>query len=471
MASWDSIPESQRPFQSRLMEVFAGFVEHVDAQVGRLVDGLEEMDIRDNTIIFYVFGDNGSSAEGQNGTISELLAQNMIPNTIEQQLAALDEIGGLDALGTPKTDNMYHAGWAWAGDTPFRYTKLVASHFGGTRNPLVISWPKGIKPDKTPRPQFHHVNDIAPTIYDILGIKPPDVVDGWKQLPIDGVSMTYAFGDPNAPGRKLTQYFENNGSRAIYHDGWIAAAFGPLIPWLPVTPGLDTWDANKDRWELYDIRNDFSEADDLAEKEPRRLDDMKKLFLTEAEGQPGLSGRSGPVDAAAPGRPREGPLQPLGLRCDDGPPPRVRRPRARAGKQPRRSGTGSRRRRFRRHLRARRHRRRPDALYGQGQLVYEYNMMMIERYIGRSAGAIGGGKHVIVVDTSIGRPGGPADVAIIIDSQEAMRVAVKRTVAGAFSASETLDVGVDLGSPVSFALLRPRALRVQRQDPCSHGRP
>ncbi len=171
MASWDSIPESQRPFQTRLMEVFAGFVEHVDAQVGRLVDGLEEMGIRDNTIIFYVFGDNGSSAEGQNGTISELLAQNMIPNTIEQQLAALDKIGGLDALGTAKTDNMYHAGWAWAGDTPFRYTKLVASHFGGTRNPLVISWPKGIKPDKTPRPQFHHVNDIAPTIYDILGIK------------------------------------------------------------------------------------------------------------------------------------------------------------------------------------------------------------------------------------------------------------------------------------------------------------
>ena len=124
MASWDSIPEVQRPFQRRLMEVFAGFVEHVDAQVGRLVDGLEQMGLRDNTIIFYIFGDNGSSAEGQNGTISELLAQNMIPNTIEQQLAALDKIGGLDALGTAKIDNMYHAGWAWAGDTPFRYTKL-----------------------------------------------------------------------------------------------------------------------------------------------------------------------------------------------------------------------------------------------------------------------------------------------------------------------------------------------------------
>ena len=151
------------------------------------------MGLRDNTIIFYIFGDNGSSAEGQNGTISELLAQNQIPNTIEQQLAALDKIGGLDALGTAKVDNMYHAGWAWAGDTPFRYTKLIASHFGGTRNPLVISWPKGIKPDKTPRAQFHHVNDIAPTIYDILGITPPEVVNGKKQDPIDGVSMAYTF--------------------------------------------------------------------------------------------------------------------------------------------------------------------------------------------------------------------------------------------------------------------------------------
>ena len=141
MAGWDSIPEAERPFQRRLMEVFAGFTEHVDAQVGKLIDGLDEMGMRDNTIVFYIFGDNGSSAEGQKGSISELLAQNNIPNTIEQQLGALDKIGGLDALGGPKMDNMYHAGWAWAGDTPFQYTKLIASHFGGTRNPMAVSWP------------------------------------------------------------------------------------------------------------------------------------------------------------------------------------------------------------------------------------------------------------------------------------------------------------------------------------------
>ena len=202
MAAWDSIPEAERPFQRRLMEVFAGFVEHVDVQAGKLIDELDRLGIRDNTIVIYIFGDNGSSAEGQNGTISELLAQNQIPNTIEQQLAALNKIGGLDALGTPKTDNMYHAGWAWAGNTPFQHTKLIASHFGGTRNPMVISWPKGIKPDQTPRSQFHHVNDIVPTIYEIVGIKPPKVVDGFAQDPIDGVSMAYTFADAKAPTRK-----------------------------------------------------------------------------------------------------------------------------------------------------------------------------------------------------------------------------------------------------------------------------
>ena len=451
MASWDSIPESQRPFQRRLMEVFAGFVEHTDAQVGRLVDGIDQLGLRDNTLIFYIFGDNGSSAEGQNGTISELLAQNMIPNTIEQQLAALDKIGGLDALGTNKVENMYHAGWAWAGDTPFRYTKLIASHFGGTRNPLVISWPKGIKPDKTPRAQFHHVNDIAPTIYEILGIKPPEVVNGEKQDPIDGVSMVYSFADAAAPGRKPIQYFENNGSRAIYHDGWIAAAFGPLTPWLTVSPGLATWDANKDVWELYNLKTDFSEADDLAAREPERLAEMKQLFLKEAEAN-----KVFPVGAALWTR----------LHPED----RIKVPYrhwdfdASTTRLPEFAGPGVGRESNRVVVNADFGAHASGVLYAlggigggltvymdDGHLVYEYNMMMIERYIGRSAEPLAPGKHKIAVDTSIGQPGGPADVAISVDDSEAFHVDVKRTVAGAFSASETFDVGEDLGSPVSFA--------------------
>ena len=171
------------------MELYAGFCEHTDAEVGRLIGYLEETGQRENTLIFYIWGDNGSSAEGQNGSISELLAQNQIPNTIDQQIKALEELGGLKALGTSETDNMYHAGWAWAGCTPFQNTKLVASHFGGTRNPLVVSWPKGIKADKAVRSQFYHVNDVAPTIYDVLKIKQPKAVNGFKQDPMDGVKI------------------------------------------------------------------------------------------------------------------------------------------------------------------------------------------------------------------------------------------------------------------------------------------
>jgi arylsulfatase A-like enzyme len=155
----------------------------------------------------YIFGDNGSSAEGQKGSISELLAQNNIPTTVEEQLVALDQLGGLDALGSPKTDNMYHAGWAWAGSTPFHHTKLVASHFGGTRNPMAISWPRGVAPDPKPRNQFHHVNDIAPTIYEILGITHPEVVDGHQKKPLDGFGLADTFDDPTEPTRNRPPRF------------------------------------------------------------------------------------------------------------------------------------------------------------------------------------------------------------------------------------------------------------------------
>ena len=271
LEGWDSIPASQRAFQTRLMEVFAGFGEHVDVQAGRIIDELEKLGLRENTAVFYIFGDNGSSAEGQRGTISELLAQNGIPSTVEQHIEALNELGGLDELGGRKVDNMYHAGWAWAGDTPFKGTKLLGAYSGGTRNPMVVSWPAQIKRDGVPRSQFSHVNDIAPTIYEIVGIKPPKVVDGFPQDPFDGVSLKYTFDDPKAPNRKHTQYFDNNGSRGIYHDGWFADTFGPFIPWNAASSvaAIKDWDSANDKWELYDLRNDFSQARDLAEKFPR----------------------------------------------------------------------------------------------------------------------------------------------------------------------------------------------------------
>ncbi len=461
MPSWDSISEAQRPFQRRLMEIYAGFVEHVDVQAGRLIDELDRQGIRDNTIVIYIFGDNGASAEGQNGTISELLAQNGIPNTIEQQISALDRIGGLDALGTAKTDSMYHAAWAWAGNTPFQYTKLVASHFGGTRNPMVISWPKSIKPDNTPRAQFHHVNDIAPTIYEVLGIKPPKVVDGFVQDPIDGVSLAYTFNDAKTPSRKHVQYFDNNGSRAIYQDGWVAATFGPLVPWLPGAPGLAKWDSAKDVWELYDITRDFSEADNLAAKDPKRLAQLQKTFDEQARANQvyplgaGIWLRLHPEDRikspytswqfdatttrmpefTAPGLGRENSTVTIDAEFGDNA----------SGVLYALGGSGG-----------------GLALYmDKGQLVYEYNMMIIERTVARSSTNVAAGRRRIEVTTTLAsaQPLAPADVVLKVDGQEVARTTVKRTVPAAFSASETFDVGVDLGSPVSVDYFDRRPFR------------
>ena len=459
MPGWESIPENQRAFQRRLMEVFAGFVEHVDVQAGKVIDELDRLGIRDNTLVFYIFGDNGSSAEGQAGSISELLAQNQIPNTVEQQIAAMDTLGGLDALGGPKMDNMYHAGWAWAGSTPFQSTKLIAAHFGGTRNPMAVSWPARIKPDITPRSQFHHVNDIAPTIYDILGIKPPSVVDGFKQDPIDGVSMLYTFNAANAATHKDKQYFDNNGSRGIYHDGWFASTFGPLTPWLTVSPGLATWDSAKDVWQLYDLKTDFSQANDLAAKEPKRLAEMKELFLDEAKDNKvfpigaGIWLRLHPEDRVktpytswvfdtsttrmpeftAPGLGRESNLVTIDAEVG-----------ANASGVLYALGGAS----------------GGLALYmDEGQLVYEYNMMIIERYTARSKDKIAPGRHKIEVSTKVAKPGAPAAVILKVDGIEVATADVKRTVPAAFTASETFDVGIDLGSPVSLDYFERRPFR------------
>lgn len=453
LAAWDSIPESERPFQRRLMEIFAGFTEHVDAQVGRLIDGLEEIGARDNTIVFYIWGDNGSSAEGQKGSVSELLAQNNIPNTIEQQLAALSEIGGLEALGGPKVDNMYHAGWAWAGDTPFRYTKLVASNFGGTRNPLAISWPARIKPDAVPRSQFHHVNDIVPTIYEILNIKPPKQVDGFSQDPFDGVSMVYTFADSKAAPRKHTQYFENNGSRGVYHDGWFAGTFGPLVPWDTASSAakLNEWDSAKDVWELYDLSKDFSQSENISEREPQRLVEMKRLFLDEAQKNKvfpigaSLWSRIHPEDRVSP---------PYTSWQFDGNTTRM----------PEFAAPGLGRQSNHVVIEADFGTKASGVLYAlggasgglalymeDGHLVYEYNMMVIERYTGRMKDQLVAGKHRIEVKTTIPKPAAPAAVLITVDGETVANINVARTVPGAFTASETLDIGTDLGSPVSLA--------------------
>ncbi|MCA9075181.1 MAG: arylsulfatase [Planctomycetaceae bacterium] len=453
MQAWDEIPEAQRPFQRRLMEIYAGFVEHTDTQVGRLVDGLESRGLRDNTLILYIWGDNGSSSEGQRGSISELLAQNNIPNTVEQQIAVLDQLGGLDALGTPKTDNMYHAGWAWAGGTPFVGTKLLGSHFGGTRNPLVISWPQGIEPDAQMRSQFHHVIDVAPTIYELLKITPPEVVNGHKQMPIDGKSMVSTFDQPDAPSQRTEQFFDNNGSRALYQDGWMACVFGPFIPWnTPASVArIANWDSATDEWELYNLNEDFSQANDLADEMPEKLEQMKADFLEIAEANQDF-----PIGAG----------NWLRLHPED----RVSTPYTewtftnKTRRMPEFTAPGLGRQSTHVTVDVEIATGASGVLYAlggssggltlfmdEGRLIYEYNMLLIERYEVKADQPLSAGEHRIEVETNIAKPGAPAEVVLRVDGDEVASGQVKRTVPAAFTASESFDVGTDPGSPVSLS--------------------
>ncbi len=452
MTAWKSIPENQKAFQLRLMELFAGFVEHTDHQVGRLVEGLEQRGLRENTLIFYIWGDNGSSAEGQQGSISELLAQNNIPNTVEQQMTALDRIGGLEVLGSSKTDNIYHAGWAWAGGTPFKGTKLLGAFFGGTRNPMVISWPKRIKPDKTMRPQFHHVVDIAPTIYELLNIRHPKVVNGYEQMPMDGVSLAYTFANPIAENHKKIQFFDNNGSRAIYHDGWMASTFGPFIPWD--SPGsvkrVANWDSATDQWELYDLRTDFSQATDLSAKHPDKLEKLKKEFLKLAEDN-----KDFPIGAG----------NWLRLHPED----RVKTHykswtfTQNTRRMPEFTAPGVGRESNHVTIKADVDAHASGVLYAvggsgggltlymdKGHLIYEYNMLIIEQYTAKSDAPLSAGKHTIEVITNIKGPGQQGSVSLVVDGKTVGKTELKRTVPAAFTATETFDVGLDLGSPVSL---------------------
>jgi arylsulfatase len=256
------------------MEVFAGFGEQTDHEVGRLVEALQDMGVFDNTLFIYIAGDNGASAEGgPDGTYNETLALNGIVSDVSSQLGHIDE------WGSANTFPHFSVGWAHATDTPFQWTKQVASHFGGTRNGMVMHWPARIKDARGGvRSQFHHVIDLAPTVLDAADLPEPTSVNGTVQRPMDGVSMLYTIDSASAPGHRTTQYFEMFGNRAIYHDGWVAAT-RHSIPWLMVkNPPLAD-----DRWELYHVEEDFSQSHDLAAENPAKLKALQGLFMQEAE--------------------------------------------------------------------------------------------------------------------------------------------------------------------------------------------
>jgi arylsulfatase A-like enzyme len=276
---WDSLSLIQKKLYAREAEVFAAYTAYTDHEIGRVIQEVQDEGKLDNTLIIYISGDNGTSAEGTlEGTYNTLTSYNGI-FTIPEPLQLLH----YEDWGSDKTYPHMSVAWSWAFDAPFKWTKQVASHFGGTRQGMAISWPGHIGDAGAIRTQFHHMIDIVPTILEAAGISAPDVVNGIKQKPIEGVSMMYTFDKANAkaPSKRDTQYFEMVGNRAIYHDGWIAATTPPAAPWLLGTTKMP--ELSDYHWELYNIAKDYSESNDLAAQMPDKLKEMQSLFLTEAE--------------------------------------------------------------------------------------------------------------------------------------------------------------------------------------------
>jgi arylsulfatase len=288
--AWDTLSDAERRLYARQMEVFAGFSENADWNVGRLLDSIEEMGELDNTLVIYIWGDNGASMEGTlTGSFNETTFFNGLVLDAEEQFALIDKYGGIDELGGFHTAPHFAAAWAHANNTPFQWGKQMASHLGGTRDPMVIAWPKKIAAGGDLRTQFTHCIDVVPTILEVVGLPEPTNVDGIEQEPMDGTSFAYTFDAPEAPAQHTVQYFEMYGSRAIYKDGWWACTKLDKLPWDfgPETlarfgPGSG-WDPNADVWELYYLPDDFSQARDIAADNPEKVAELVELFWSEAE--------------------------------------------------------------------------------------------------------------------------------------------------------------------------------------------
>jgi arylsulfatase len=273
LPAWDSLNDDQKRLYSRMMEVFAGYGANVDHEMGRVIEAVKALPDAENTIFIYIAGDNGASAEGGiEGSLNENLFFNGISETWEENIKVIDELGG------PRHFNHFPSAWAHAMNTPFQWTKQVASHFGGVRNPMIVSWPERITDAGDVRTQFLHTIDIAPTLYEVIGITPPQTLNGIPQQPIEGISFAETFDDAGAGGRRTTQYFELGANRGIYHDGWMASALS-FVPWEPNRSGFDL---DAQRWELYNVEEDFSQAHDLAAENPQKLRELQDLWWAEA---------------------------------------------------------------------------------------------------------------------------------------------------------------------------------------------
>jgi arylsulfatase len=447
--SWDEMPAALKPVLIREMEVYAGFMEYTDHHVGLLVDSLKRLNLLDDTLIYYIIGDNGASAEGTlHGTYNEMINFNGASalETPEFLMARLDKLGG------PESYNHFAVGWAHAMDTPYQWTKQVASHWGGTRNGTIVHWPKGIKGKSEIRTQFHHVIDVAPTILAVAGLPQPVFVNGVQQHPIEGVSMAYAFNDAKAAEQRETQYFEMFGNRGIYHKGWTAVT-RHKTPWIligEVTPAFDD-----DTWELYDTTKDWSQANNLAKQMPEKLHELQRLWLIEATrynvlpldddlakrlnadtaGRPQLIKGDSQILFGSMGRLSENSVINIKNKSHSVTAEIVVPATAAEGVIIAQGGNIG-----------------GWSLYAKGgKLKYCYNLLGIQQFYAESNSPLPPGEHQVRMEFAYagGGLGKGGTVSLYVDGKKVGEGKVGATAAMIFSADDGCDVGVDTGSPVS----------------------
>ncbi len=443
LPAWDSLPEDERKVYARMMEVFAGFTAHTDHEVGRVVDAIDQLGELDNTLVIYMAGDNGSSAEGGlSGLLNEMTFFNAIPEPLDAKIAAID------TLGSDKHYNHFPAAWAHAMDTPFQWTKQIASHFGGTRNGMAISWPKRIKARGEVRHQFHHVIDIAPTILEAVGVEFPATFNGVAQKPIEGTSMVYTFDDADADDRRTTQYFEMLGNQGIYHDGWMASAIRG-VPWLSEPePG----DLLHMPWELYHVEEDFSQTKNLAKDHPEKLDELVKLFFAEAAKYNVLplddrkTARLNVENRPSLTQGRTKFVYPNLLRLPEGAAPDLKHRSHTISADVSIPEAGAEGMLFTQGGRF--------AGYGlfvkDGKLVYHYNLAGVERYTIESESRVPSGDVTLkaVYKTDADKPFAGATVTLYANDKKVGEGRVKKSIPNRVTLDETLDIGFDTGTPL-----------------------
>jgi arylsulfatase A-like enzyme len=450
LPKWDTLDADSKKLFAHQAEVFAAYAAYTDHEIGRVIQAVEDMGKLDNTLVIYISGDNGTSAEGTAvGTPNQMTAYNGILD-----LPIADQLKAYDAWGLPPTYPHMSVAWSWAFDTPFKWTKQVASHFGGTRQGMAIAWPNHIKDAGGIRTQFHHIIDIVPTLLEATGIPAPVMVDGIAQKPIEGVSMAYTFDkeNANAPSTRTTQYFEMFANRAIYHDGWIAMTTPPVAPWLLGTVELPKDVVNGYKWELYNLTEDYSENNDLAAKMPDKLREMQELFLVEATkynvfplDNSVLPRILAPRPSATAGRNVFIYASEMaGLPVSDAPSILNKSYTITAEVEIPQGGAegmivtlGGR-----------------FGGYGlyvlKGKPVFLYNFVDLERFRWEGQQALAPGKHTIVFDFKSDGPGfGKGGTGVLkVDDKEVADKKVSHTIPFLMAIDETFDVGVDTRTPV-----------------------